>query len=88
MNNNNNNSLLHLYSAFPGIQIWNIWKGESPQPSPVCSIHLDDATAAILRQNTHHTAAHWWRRDQSVYGDDWKAMMDRGQWANLARLNP
>jgi len=23
-------------------------------------VHLDDATAAILRQNTHHTPAYWW----------------------------
>jgi len=26
-----------------------IWKEESPQPPPMRSIHLDDATAAILR---------------------------------------
>ncbi len=33
--------------------------GVSPQPSPVCSIHLDDATAATgqRRQCTHHTPA-------------------------------
>ncbi len=29
--------------------------GESPQPAPMCSIYLDVATAAILRQNAHHT---------------------------------
>ncbi len=29
----------------------------------MCSIHLDDATAAILRQNAHHTPAYWWRGD-------------------------
>jgi len=29
--------------------------GESPQPPPMCSIHLDDVMAAILRQNAHHT---------------------------------
>jgi len=31
---------------------------ESPQTPPMCSIHhLDDATAAILCQNAHHTLA-------------------------------
>ncbi len=39
----------------------------------MCSIHLDDATAAILRQNAHHTPAYWWRGDRvmnpiSVWG--------------------
>ncbi len=33
--------------------------GESPQPPPMCSIHPDDATAAILHQNAHHTPAYW-----------------------------
>ncbi len=47
--------------------------GGSPQPPPVCSIHLDDATAAILRQNAHHTPVYWWRGDRvmkpiSVWG--------------------
>ncbi len=33
--------------------------GVSPQPHPVCSIHLDDATAATVqrRQCAHHTPA-------------------------------
>ncbi len=33
--------------------------GVSPQPPPVCSIHLDDATAATAqrRQCAHHTPA-------------------------------
>ncbi len=33
--------------------------GGSPQPPPVCSIHLDDATAATgqRRQCAHHTPA-------------------------------
>ncbi len=30
----------------------------------MCSIHLNDATAAIVRQNTHHTPAYWWRGDR------------------------
>ncbi len=41
------------------------WKvGKSPHPPPMCSIHLDDATAAILHQNNHHTPAYWWRGDR------------------------
>ncbi len=34
---------------------------ESPQPPPMCSIHLDDATTAILHKNAHQTPAYWWR---------------------------
>ncbi len=66
------NNSLHLYSAFLGTQSALHRRGGSPQPPPVCSIHLDDATAAILRQNAHHTPAtggeetEWW--SQSVYG--------------------
>ncbi len=64
-NNNNNNNMLHLYSAF--------LRGLSPHPPPKCSIHLYDATAAIVRQNAHHTPAYWWRGDRvmkpiSVWG--------------------
>ncbi len=70
-----NFNLLHLYSAFLGTQSGlHRGGGGSPQPSPVCSIHLDDATAVILHQNAHHTPANCWRRDrvmsQSVYEDD------------------
>ncbi len=39
-------------------------RGESPCPPPVCSIHLDDATAAILRQNTPHTPVYLVERRQ------------------------
>ncbi len=53
-----------LYSAFLGTQSALHRRGESPQPPPMCSIHLDDATAAILRQNAHHTPAYWWRGDR------------------------
>ncbi len=52
-----NNNLLHLYSALHR-------RGESPQPPPMCSIHLDDATAAILHLSAHHTPAYWWRGDK------------------------
>ncbi len=63
-NNDNNYNLLHLYSAFLGTQSALHRKGESPQPPPMCSIHPYDATAAILRQNAHHTPAYWWRGDR------------------------
>ncbi len=55
---------MHLYSAL--IVYWHTPKalynhvgGVSPQPPPVCSIHLDDATAATVqrRQCAHHTPA-------------------------------
>ncbi len=39
--------------------LYNHVGGVSPQPPPVCSIHLDDATAATGQQHqcTHHTPA-------------------------------
>ncbi len=63
--------LLHLYSTFLDTQ--NALRGVSPHPPPMYSIHLDDATAAILRHNTHHTPAYLWRGDRvmkpiSVWG--------------------
>lgn len=50
----------------------------------MCSIHLDDATAAILSQNAQHTPAYWWRGYRvtipiSTYGDDKEAMMYLGK---------
>ncbi len=56
---------LHLYSAFLGTQSALHSKGLSPHPPPVCSIHLDDATAAILHQNAHHTPAYWRQSDEA-----------------------
>ncbi len=57
--------MMHLYSAFsvychtPKALYNHVWGGVSPQPPPVCSIHLDDATAATgqRRQCAHHTPA-------------------------------
>ncbi len=46
----NNNNLLHLYSAFLGTQSALHRMGGSLQAPPMCSIHLDDATAAILHR--------------------------------------
>jgi len=64
-----NNNLVYLYSAFLGTQsALHIVREISPHPPPVCSIHLDDVTAAIVRQNAHHTSAYWWRGDR-VYLD-------------------
>ncbi len=50
--------LLHLYSAFLDTQSALHSKGIFPHPPPVCSIHLDDATAAIFLQKAHHTPAY------------------------------
>ncbi len=53
----------HLYSALLCIAVhqkrFTIMWGVSPQPPPVYSIHLDDATAATgqRRQCAHHTPA-------------------------------
>ncbi len=57
--------MMHLYSAFivychtPKALYKHGGEGVSPQPPPVCSIHLDDATAATgqRRQCAHHTPA-------------------------------
>ncbi len=95
IHNNNNNNSLHLYSAFLGTQstlhsvcvcVWG--GGGSPQPPPVCSIHPNDAMAAILHQNAHHTPAYWWRGDRVMKPIGvwrWVGGQD-GQWANLARM--
>ncbi len=56
----------------------------------MCSIHLVDATAAILCQNAHHTPAYWWRGDY-VWGwlrglDGQKPMEKFGQDARVTPL--
>ncbi len=90
----NNNNSLHLYSAFLGTQSTLhsvcvcVGGGGSPQPPPVCSIHPNNAKAAILRQNSHHTPAYWWRGDRVMKPIGvwrWLGGHD-GQWANLARM--
>ncbi len=54
---------MHLYGAFCVLlhtqSALQSCGGVSPQPPPVCSIHLDDATAATgqRRQCAHHTPA-------------------------------
>ncbi len=58
-----NEWMMHLYSAFCVLlytqKRFTIMWGVSPQPPPVCSIHLDDATAATgqRHQCAHHTPA-------------------------------
>ncbi len=53
--------MMHLYSALLCIAVhpkhFIFMRGVSPQPPPVCSIHLDDAMAATgqRRQCAHHT---------------------------------
>jgi len=71
--NNNNSSYLLCFTQHLKLFTWNGGKF-SQHHLCVWSIHLDDATAAILGQNTHHTPAYWWRGDKvmkpmSIYGD-------------------
>ncbi len=50
--------MMHLYSIAVQPKCFTImWGGVSPQPPPVCSIHLDDVTAVTgqRRQCAHHT---------------------------------
>ncbi len=58
-----NEWMMHLYSAFCVLWYTALQScgGVSPQPPPVCSIHLDDATAATgqRRQCAHHTSYRW-----------------------------
>ncbi len=55
--------MMHLYGALlcnaVHLKFFTIMWGGSPQPPPVCSIHLDDATAAKGQrcQCAHHTPA-------------------------------
>ncbi len=80
-NKNNNNNLLHLYSAFLDTQRLYIVRWISPHDAaPVCSIHLDDATAAILRQNAHQTPAYWWRGDRDE-ANQFMEMIRRPWWS-------
>ncbi len=59
-----NEWMMHLYSAFivycctHKVLYNHVWGGVSPQPPPVCSIHLDDTMAATgqRHQCAHHTS--------------------------------
>ncbi len=90
---NNINNSLHLYSAFLGTQNTLHTRRESPQPPPVCSIHLDDVTAAIVYQNAHHTPSYWWRGDRVMKPISvWERLVMKPisvwgwLWENLARM--
>ncbi len=85
----NNNNSLHLYSAFLSTQRALHCGGVSPRP--VCSIHLDDAMAAIVRQTAHHTPAYWWRGDRvmkpiNIWGWGQRPMGKFGQDAEVTPL--
>jgi len=43
----------------------------------MCSIRVDDATAAILCQNAHHTPTYWWR-GESDEANQYMGMIRRG----------
>ncbi len=92
--------MLNLYSTFLGTQSALYSKVVSPHPPAVCSIHLDDVTAAIVRQNAPPppppTPAYWWRGDRvmkpiSVWGwlgghDSQRQWREFGQDAGVTSL--
>ncbi len=72
--------------------------GVSPQPPPVCSIHLDDVTAATVqrRQCAHHTLAtggeerEWWSQFSEwglLGGHDWQRPVE-GIWPGHRGYTP
>jgi len=50
-------------------------EGGRSSTTTMCSIHMDDGTAAILCQNAQNAPFYWWRGDSdkpigiSIYGD-------------------
>jgi len=48
----------------------------------MCRINLNDATAAILHQNTNHTHQLIGGEEISIYGNE-AMMMHRGQWPKI-----
>ncbi len=91
----NNNYSLYLYSTFLSLQSALHCQGVSPHTPPVCSIHLDDATASIVRPNAHHTPAYWWRgarvMNQQIWGllrghDGQRPMGEFGQDAGVTPI--
>ncbi len=56
--------------------------GVSPQPPPVCSIHLDDATAATgqRRQCTHHTPATGGEQRESLSQSSGRGLLGGHDW--------
>ncbi len=89
------NEWRYLYSAFLCIFVhpkrFTVMWGVSPQPPPVCSIHLDDATAATgqRRQCAHHTPATG-GEEREIEPIKWMGIIRRPWWSeasggNLAR---
>ena len=53
----NNNNSVHLYSSLRILKaLFSDKEGNLPQPAPMCSTPLGDATAPILSQDAHHTS--------------------------------
>lgn len=57
------------------------------------SNHLEDAPAAIVRQNSHHTPTYWRREDRvmktiSIYGDDDDGQRPTGKFGQDAGVTP
>ncbi len=91
-----NECMNHLYSTFLVYcytpQALYSHEVVSPQPPPVCSIHLDDATAATAqrRQCAHHTQATGGEgreshRANQVNRDYWVTLFDKGQWREFGQ---
>ncbi len=67
-----------------------IVRGVSPSPPTMCSIHLDDAMAAKVCQNAHHTQLIG-KANQQIWGlleghDGQRPMGEFGQYAEVAPL--
>jgi len=76
--------LKYIYMA---ILAFYIVEGLSHQPPPVSSLHLDNTTLAKVNQNTHQI---FWRGKRVVKPCscryDFEVRINKGQWANLARM--
>ncbi len=75
--------LLYTQSA---LESWE--GGVSPQPPPVCSIHLDDATAATGQRSPH--ASYKWKGERVIEPIKWigiirRPWLTRASGGNLAR---
>ncbi len=77
---NNNNNLLHLYSAFLGTQSALHSNGGISSSTTSVQHPPDDVTAPIVRQNTPHTPAYWWRGD-SDEANQCMGMIRRPWWS-------
>ncbi len=89
-----NEWMMHLYSALLCIAVhpkrFTIMWGVSSQPPSVCSVHLDDATAATgqRRQCAHHTPATGGEERESLsQSSGWGLLgvIDKGQWWEFGR---